>query len=429
VIPDPTAKARLEAVYRALQDEINQNFPDSWVCLALVGDKLVVSGQAKDIAEATQILRILRASAPGGAEDLARIPYSNINLNVSADALVDASNHGALLSNFLLAGGPNVINLLKIPGEQQVQLRVTVAEVDRTAARSIGVNFTIQNNAGVVVFGQNTGFISTGGVAPGAGQAGTGTLANIPIALDNGNIQIAINALRELSYARTLAEPTLTTMNGQTASMQAGGSFPIPVIAANGLGGALQTTQFQPFGVQLFFTPYITDKDRIRLEVQASVSTRDVATGANIGGANVPGLTGRSITTTVELREGQTLAVAGLIQNNIGANSTRVPGLGDLPILGRLFSFDRLTAGEQELIILVTPELVHPLEPKEVPELPGSDLYEPGDLEFYVLGRLESRRQYDYRSPVRNDIDRMLRYRQCDQTYIIGPQGYADGRW
>ena len=129
--------------------------------------------------------------------------------------------------------------------------------------------------------------------------------------------------------------------------------------------------------------------------------------------------------TTVELRDGQTLAVAGLLQTSYGATALRVPFFGDLPIVGRLFAQDVSSSSEQELVILVTPVLVHPYEPHQVPPLPGSDVFEPGDLEFYLLGRLESRRSYDYRTGVRTDIFRMARYRHCDDIFINGPHGYS----
>ena len=122
------------------------------------------------------------------------------------------------------------------------------------------------------------------------------------------------------------------------------------------------------------------------------------------------------------------MAIAGLIQNNLGADATRVPGVGDLPVVGRLFGVQRTSAGEQELIVLVTPQLVHPLECEEVTPLPGADIFEPGDCEFYLLGRLESRRSHDYRSPVMTDIQRMAAYRRCEQQYIIGPTGHAEMR-
>ncbi len=428
VIPDPEAKERLERVYQALEEEINRAFPDSYVHLFLVGDKLVLTGQAKDINEAGQILRIARSNAPGEAQ---QIPVSQVNVSFDPTVVGPDGLPTQGLSSFLLAGGPNVINLLRIPGEQQVQLRVLVAEMNRAAARSIGVNFTIADNTNRIVFGQLTGNLtvgsSTGGGTGTGGAGATGGTVNLPVSIDNGQFNLAINALRTLNYARSLAEPNLVAMNGQTARFQAGGQFPVPQVTGFTAAG-LQGVAFVPFGVQLSFTPLITDRDRIRLTVSAEVSSRDLsAATTNISGAAVTSLTTRNFQTTVELREGQTFAVAGLIQNNLGADATRVPFFGDLPIVGRLFAFDRTSAGEQELVILVTPELVHPLEPHEVPAVPGSDVFEPGDLEFYLCGLLESRRLQDYRSPVRTDIHRMARYRHCEDVYIMGPHGHSDG--
>ncbi len=429
VFPDPEEKERLETIYKVLEIEINKAFPQSRVRLTLVGDKLMVSGQAHDVYEATQILRILRANAPGaqgaGGGGAVRTPATSPTpTGQPFDPLRPAETPGA--SDFQTAGGPLVINNLRVPGEQQIMLRVVVAEVNRAAARSIGLNFSITNNRGTTVFAQSTG----GLIAAGAG-AGAAGLVNLPINLDNGQIPIALNALRTLNYARSLAEPNLTTMNGQTATFLAGGQFPVPVLGGFGTNGVsgqggLQGVQFVPFGVQLAFSPIITDRDRIRLTLNATVSTRDNAAATNIGGANVPGLNTRTFSTTVELREGQTMAVAGLIQNNIGATGSRVPFLGDIPYLGRFASYHQTSAGEQELIVLVTPELVHPLEPNELGPLPGADVFEPGDWEFYLAGRLESRRAYDYRSTVMTDVHRMLRYRRCEQVYITGPSGHVD---
>src|SRR5262249_58670638 len=122
--------------------------------------------------------------------------------------------------------------------------------------------------------------------------------------------------------------------------------------------------------------------------------------------------------------EGQTLAVAGLIQTSLAAESHRISFLGNLPIIGPLTGSSGIAATEQEVVVLITPELVHPMDHKEVPPLPGADLYEPSDVEFYVLGRLESRREYDYRSPVMNDYQRQVNYARCEQIYISGPLGY-----
>ncbi len=405
VFPDPEEKERLERVYKALEDEINRVFPDSVVHLRLVGDKIVVTGQAHDSIEAAQIIRLVRANSPGAATN-PQIPVDSIDpvLRQPDDKSVVPG-----LVNYGLHSNAEVINMLRIPGEQQVMLKVTVAEVNRTAARSIGLNFSATNNQGIQFLANLTGGIGIG---------------NIPVVLDNGQVRLAINALKSLNYARSLAEPNLVTLNGMPANFQAGGQFPVPIVTGATAVG-LQGTTFVPFGVSLNFTPYITDKDRIRLAVNANVSTRDTTTGANIGNTSVPGLTTRQFATTVELREGQTMAVAGLIQNNMGADRVNLPFFAEIPGLNRLTGLDKTSHGEQELVILVTPELVHPMEYKEVPPLPGSDIFEPSDCEFYLIGRLESRRAYDFRSPVMNDLARIQRYRQCEQQYIFGQTGHS----
>ncbi len=445
VLPDPEAKQRLERVYEALGREINRLFPDSVVRLTLAGDKVVVTGQAKDIVEAAQILQIVGANAPGqtrtqglipgqgpaGAIPLTQVTTSGINpygVNTVSQTIPGvAGSELPTLANYQLAVGANVINLLRVPGEQQVMLKVTVAEVDRAASRTVGIDFSVLNRQGGTVFASNLSGqpLPTGGQGNTSGGAIPVGSNNIVAVLDNGRIVSAITALRTLNFARTLAEPNLVTTNGQSASFLAGGEFPVPV--TGGFTAGIQGVQFVPFGVQLRFIPYVTDKDRVRLIVSSNVTTRDPSSGATIGGAAVSGLNSRFFQTTVELRDGQTIAVAGLIQNSYGATARRVPLFGDLPIVGRLFAQDGSSSNEQELVVLITPMLVHPYDPHQVPPLPGSDIFEPGDLEFYLLGRLESRRPYDYREGVRTDIHRMLRYRRCDDVLISGPHGHSPG--
>ncbi|MCA9070970.1 MAG: pilus assembly protein N-terminal domain-containing protein, partial [Planctomycetaceae bacterium] len=316
VFPDPQEKIRLEAIYAALEKEINRNFPDSVVHLSLVGDRLLIRGQARDVEEATQILAILGDQAPGGPET---IPVQNIDV-IAAPGFDGEFQPGAL-ENFLLRTDSRVINMLRIPGVQQVMLKVTVAEVNRSAARAIGasLSYTPSDSFGLFSF------------APPAGAAASATASAISggtLVINRGDFELAINALKQINLARSLAEPELTTLNGRPANFQVGGSFPVPQVTGFTAAG-LQGVQFQPFGVQLSFLPVITDKDRIRLSLQASVSARDEQTGTTVGNSNVPGLTQRTFQTTVELREGQTLAVAGLIQNNFGTNSDRVPFAGD----------------------------------------------------------------------------------------------------
>jgi len=455
VIPDPEIRKHLEWVYKELADEINRAFPDSTVCLNLVGDKVVVSGYAKDFVDAGQIIKLVQAQGNnmvrGGvrARDVARIPVDRQKTNPSElgpDGLPPAGT-----DQFEVGGAPYVVNLLKVGGEQQVMLRVTVAEVNRAAARSIGMNFTINSHIGPV-FAQNTGNIALGGLGTfgngtgftGAGVGGVAGLANgfngvppipgiatglggfnnLAASLDQGQVLVAISALRELNYAKSLAEPNLMALNGQTAHFHAGGQFPVPTISGTTYTG-LQGVSFVPYGVQLNFTPYILDRSTIRLVVGADVTTRDLDNGqVVIGGTAVPNLNTRSFQTTVELCEGQTLAVAGLIQSNLGGDAVKIPWLGDLPYIGRLFSFDRVSSGEQELVVLITPQLVHPMMAKDVPPLPGFDLFEPTDLEFYLQGRLEGQRMPDWRSPLRTDWWRLHgSFQQTESIYISGPHG------
>jgi pilus assembly protein CpaC len=434
VYDDPEAHERLERAYQALEEQINRNFPCSHVQLSLLGDQVVIRGQAKDAVDATSIEMLVRRTVrqqPGRAAGGAGYDQVNVTLSqttfgpggeVNREAVSGPANQFALPADDEASPWPKlgVINLLRIPGVQQVALRVTVAEMNRTAARSIGLNFSIDNNSGVTVFESLVG----GLVASGTGAGG---LVNLPVMLDNGQTRLAINALRNLMLARTLAEPTLTALNGQTASFFAGGQFPVPVVTGFTASG-LQGVAFVPFGVQVQFTPYIVDRDRIRLQVNATVSTRDESLGTNIGGSSlaggtsVSGLNSRSFQTTVDLRDGQTMAVAGLIQNNFGSTSDRVPLWGDLPIIGRTGSFDRTSSGEQELVILITPELVQPIPACQGPSLPGADVFEPTDLEFYLYGRLESRRTADFRTSVRTDFFRLTRGQHCDDVYI-DPRG------
>lgn len=411
------AKAFQEAM-KVLEREIKEAFPDSAVQLSLVGDQTVVRGECKDVVEAAQILRIVGEHVPNTRRGKVE-PSSSLN-TVFIPGLPGLGDEKAAVDAIreILEGHPNLVNLMRVPGEQQVMLMVSVAEVNRDAARSIGINFSIAKGAAVV--GQ-----FTGGLLSAAG-GNSSALVNLPVSIDHGQVLLAIQALRQLNLARSLAEPNLTTMNGHTANFHAGGSFPVPnsVILQ---GGAAQSVTYIPLGVDLAFTPYITDRNRIRLELHADVSSASTDTTQISGGSVPSNLDRRTFNTTVELREGQTLAVAGLIQKNFGTRSTRIPLWGDLPIIGRTGGLDSVTSAEQELVVLVTPVLVHPLEHCKTPPIPGNDVFEPGDIEFYLLGHLEGRRTEDYRASVRSDFARQVAYIHCNDRYIIGPCGTTYG--
>ncbi len=457
VFPDPEAKERLDRAYKKLEDDINGYFKDSSIRLKIVGDKLVVSGRVRDFVQGGQILQIIRANlggagAGGGAAgalggggvggiggfggaggELARVPLVPFGALPDPTRASDPPN----AESFRVAGGPFVINLLEVAGEQQVMLRVMVAEVNRAAARSVGMNFTLTNSQGITVFSNSTGPISgSSGVSTGSTAASllsssfggsvsaSGAIPNLTAAFNAGRIPFAISALKTLSYARSLAEPNLVTLNGVPATFQAGGQFPVPIISSGGFSGNLQGVTFVPFGVQLAFTPFITDRDRIRLSFAATISTRDLDAGTSIGGGTVAGLNTRNVNTTVELRQGETIAVAGLIEYNLAANAAKIPFLGEIPGLNVLTGLLQIQAGEKELVIFITPEIVRPLDLNQVAKLPGAEILDPSDLEFYLMGRIEGHCT-ENRSPIRTDLSRIKMYRQVEQTNVYGPAGYS----
>lgn len=422
VFSDPILARPIEE----LAKDLNEKFPNSYVELDQIEDRLIVRGQTPTVIEMGQILQVL-AGSRGIQADVAR-PANPVTVTRAFDfqgdvdplrAEEDAAARRRIVDPIALAQA-GIINQMTVVGEQQVMLKVTVAEVNRTAARSIGLNFAVDNDAGLTVFESTAGSLTTGSV-----------LAS----LDMGQINVAIEALRQLNLSRTLAEPNLVAMNGRSAEFQAGGRFPVPVISSGGntAGGGqnLQGVNFIPFGVQLEFTPNIEANGVIRLAVNAEVSTRDeslgTAIGGGAGGTQVSGLNSRNFSTTVQLRTGQTIAVAGLMQTNYGASTDRIPFWGDLPFLGSTGGVNRNSSGEQELVILVTPHLVSPIERNNTPELPGNDVHEPTDIEFFVANRLESRRNRDFRASVQTDLARQKAAEKCQvQSYMIGSIGPTD---
>jgi pilus assembly protein CpaC len=435
VFPDPQYIERLKRIYGSLEKQINEAFPKSKINLVVLGDNVLVKGKAHDAREATHIMQVLQASIPGStveapidvAEQLpaainAQAPLTPTVTNFVGPRPPAGAGGSGRRATGQRAGSTHLINLMRIAGTNQVMLRVTVAEVNRSAARSIGLNFALKDSAGRLVFQNNTGNLANFSFS---NQIATN--ANMPMILDGGQISIALNALRELNLAKSLAEPNLVTVDGRNASFQAGGQFPVPVVTGATSTG-LQSVQFVPFGVQLNFTPYITDKNLIRLVVSADVSTRDNSNSVFVGNTNIPSINTRNFQTTVDLRAGQTFAVAGLIQQNMAAKGSRIPGLGDLPIMSSLLGASQTSSQEQELIILVNTELVEPLDGAQVPKLPGHNIYPPSDLEFFFGGRLESRHQQDFRPALQTDWDRIVKYQEVQRSLISGPSGHSDGR-
>lgn len=413
-----------------LHAQLRRAFPDSLIQVSQLREHLILEGQARSLRQAQQVEQTVRGfllsagiALPTGGDSGLRpgdIPAPESQYGEEGAAVLEEL--GVLpraglelaerpeLRDFLAES--QIINLMSVPGVQQVLLQVRVAELNRTGMREIGADtffeFGPGNILGTRIGGAN---VDLTGLTPGSTTTGFGIFPN-------ARVEIILRALREASLIRVLAEPNLVALSGHEASFLAGGEFPVPVPQGS-TGFSNVTVRFKEFGVQLNFVPYILDDEAIRLEVRPEVSTIDESLGTTlvVGGDPVPGINTRRVHTTVELREGESLALAGLLQVTLDGNTKRIPGLGDLPYLGPLFSNTTHRRVEKELLVLVTPYLVSPLSPHEVGPLPGDEVEDPNDHEFYLLNRIEGRTGGGHRSTVSWDDPlgirrRILRERQ-----------------
>ncbi len=298
--------------------------------------------------------------------------------------------------------GGGITNLLRVAEVQQVMLEVKFAEVFRDSDKDWKAALGIFDLERKLIGAAGTGILgvtSGGGLAQTqgsillnfAGNSVAGNTANIFMRADN--ISAALDFLEREGLARTLAEPRLITLSGQEASFLAGGEFPVPVAQDRGE----ITIEFKDFGVALRFTPVVMSDGRIHLKVAPTVSEIASASTipAGILGANfvVPNLTTRKLETTVELYDGQTLALAGLLQDSLREEVKKIPMLGDIPILGALFRSSSFRQDRTDLLIAVTPRLVKPSD--EGVKMPGDGFRPPDPYEFYLEGRLEGDRDDD----------------------------------
>lgn len=283
-----------------------------------------------------------------------------------------------------------IVNLLEVGGNQQVMLKVVVAEMSRTVAREFGMNFNALIKAGsgtinVASFIQGLSKpADVDGLIPISDAVNFAALLSGYGALEE--LAVMLDALDERGLGKVLAEPTLVARSGETASFLVGGEVPIP-IAQGGAFGSI-TVEFKNFGVGLGFTPTVLGPDRIHIQVAPEVSDVDFTIGTEVGGTVVPGFIVRRSSTAVDLKDGQSFAIAGLLSDTVRQLSGRYPLLGDIPILGNLFRSSLYQKNQTELVIIVTPHLVKPLGPGPHP-LPIDSFIEPSAMEFYLLGRME----------------------------------------
>lgn len=439
VTDDPEQSRQFERLLENLEREINRGFPDSVVDLSYVGSQVVVRGKAFDVEAATNILRIISQSLPDDDQAEQASLRNNLDPNIAPvgfqpnqtaesisgftiDEIVNAGGLDNIFQGNNITGANavninnRIVNMLEIAGVHQVMLKVTLAEVVRDSGRSLisSARFGVDTDTDSdISFTQSTG----------VGQ----------LTFQTNQFFLQFDALKRLGLARSLSEPNLTTLSGQPARFLVGGQFPI-LESTSTVAAVNQNIRFIPFGVQLSVLPTVTDGDRVRLQIQSNVSETSGGGGGIGGGAAAndpsqpPSLSTRSFTSTVELRDGESLALAGLIRSSLVNSSARVPFLGDVPLIGNIFANNETSYQEQELLVVVTPYLVSPLPAGAALPMPGSDVFEPDDLDFFLRGAIEGTIAEDYRSPVRGNVHRMEAFRRCEQKYIIGMPGHSSGR-
>lgn len=344
--------ARLkEKIYQVMPGEQN-------ILVTASGDNITLAGTVSSAAVLSQALALAAAYAPRDAE-----------------------------------GKPKLLNLLEVGGVQQVLLEVRVSEMSRSLMKRIGFNFTYLTESGRQ-FGisllDNLVRLPSSGAFPTDPLTISDNINLIFRFLGGGSTwTVFIDALKDQGLLKVLAEPSLITLSGKSADFLAGGEYPIPVPQAS-FGGNVITIEYKPFGVGLKFNPTVLSSGKISMQVAPEVSDLDFSNAVTLQGYVVPALTTRRVSTVVELADGQSFAIAGLLRENVREIVRKFPLLGDIPVLGALFRSSSFQKNDTELVIVVTAHLVKPLDTSKQ-TLPTDQFIEPNDFEFYLMGELEGR--------------------------------------
>ena len=344
-----------------------------------------------------------------------------------------AAERAVQVAKSMVAEGGTIVNAMTVAPAQQVMLKVRFLEVERSASREFGVKWFGANNGGNRGFATGiggttqpggrpavTGVDASGNPVPAPGSpAGSGAIglpiftaagtllsggAPFGVALANlvsngATLDVLLSALETKGLVRRLAEPDLIALSGDTASFLAGGEYPVPVCqAASTVGGACAVTiQYQPFGVQLSFNPTVLENGIINLRLAPSVSELNFAQAVTINGFNIPAINKREARTTVELRDGQSFSIAGLLQTDNRRNVSQLPWIGSVPVLGALFSSKSFVAQDTDLVVIVTPHLVAPAVPGQQLASPLDNHLPSNDVDFFLMGQMEQRKAFrDY---------------------------------
>ena len=350
---------------------------------------------------------------------------SSLEVNQSGETLIvtgllRSADQVTQLHDFLDRSDITYVDMTSVAGVQQVQLEVRVAEVSRAALRTLAVNTLYANNDffGGITIGPSGGtpLLSDIEIGPGSFETSFSPAVTVFAGVPRADFETFLQAIAENQYLKILANPTLVALSGEKASFLAGGEFPIPVVQGGGTGGSTSiTVDYREFGVRVSFQPVVLGDGTIRLSVAPEVSDLTNVGAVDIEGFSIPALIVRKAETTLELKSGQTFAMAGLINDKNEAINARIPGLGDLPVLGPLFRSIRYKKNETELVVLVTASLVEPMSLASDGPLPGFLHNKPNDWELYIDGQIEGK------EPAKIDPDNAKLLKQMGFDQLIGP--------
>jgi|WetSurSiteA1Bulk_404760.scaffolds.fasta_scaffold00877_6 pilus assembly protein CpaC len=377
-----------------LKAALHQLLPKENITVQPSRNKIVLSGEVSTLANMQAAIDLAK-SYLGGSKTLG----GGANSNPSGSGNINVASGGSQPTVDPNGSSPDIINLMSVGGAQQVMLDVKVAEIDRKLIKGLNVKFSALQTSDTF----SVGAINGGGIANATGIGGllnnhSFNAGGLFLQAISGEFlfNLTIDAANDQSLAKILAQPTLTTLSGQPATFISGGEFPVPVAQSGTNNGAI-TVEFKEFGIGLKFVPVVLDSGRINLNMNVSVSelSGDASVIAGAGNSNtefsIPSLTKREASSTLELADGQTMSIAGLISDKLRENINKFPGLGDIPGLGALFRSSAFLNHQTELVIFVTPRLAKPVLAQNV-QLPTDSFVAPDDVDFYVLGRTESRK-------------------------------------
>ena len=348
--------------------------------------KLITNVDVRVAADVTEFKERLQQILPGE-----KIEVRTANDGIVLSGTVSSAQKLARALELAERYAPErVSNLMSVGGVQQVMLKVRFAEMQRSVSKSLQASLA---TGGSIMNGDLGLEIGTGNATSSAAvddvatklRPGTSAGGAMLMGFNSGGLEVGIllEALETKGMVRTLAEPNLTALSGQQANFLAGGEYPVPVPQGDGT----ISIEYRPFGIELAFTPRVIDGDLVNLEMKASVSSIDTSNGIDLDNLRIDAFRKRETATTVELRDGESFAVAGLLQDDFRDNSGQIPWLGDIPVLGALFRSADYARQQSELVIIVTPHLVTPTR-GEVLALPTDRVTPPSEKDLFLFGRV-----------------------------------------